>query len=67
MDVIYLSFSKTFGMVSLNILLLTLGHYSLDAHRNRWVKHQVDDEAERAVVKVGGSHSTLRLLGHTGV
>ncbi|KAK4805398.1 LOW QUALITY PROTEIN: hypothetical protein QYF61_003971 [Mycteria americana] len=59
-----LYFSSTFGMVSLNILPLKLGHYSLDGWTNRWAKHQLDDEAERAVVK--GSYPTWRPLGHSG-
>ena len=63
-DVVYLSFSRTFGTVSLNILPLKLGHYSLDGWTNRWAKHELDDEAERAVVK--GSYPTWRPVGHTG-
>ncbi|KAK4805584.1 hypothetical protein QYF61_009349 [Mycteria americana] len=49
--VIYLCCSKTSGMVSLNILVPLLCHYSLEGLTNTWVKHQLDDEAERAVVK----------------
>ena len=49
--VIYLSFRKTFGMVCLHIFVLELGHYSLDGQTSRWVKHQLDDQAERTVVK----------------
>ncbi|KAK4806492.1 hypothetical protein QYF61_021328 [Mycteria americana] len=48
-DVVHLSLSKACGMVSCNVLVPRLGHYSLDGSTNSWVKHQLDDEAERAV------------------
>ncbi|KAK4806013.1 hypothetical protein QYF61_006990 [Mycteria americana] len=62
--IIYLNLGKTFGMVSLNIPVPKLGHYSLDGQTNRWVKDQLDDEAERAAVK--GSYPTWRPMGRTG-
>ena len=33
--VVHRNFSKIFGMVSLNILLPKLGHYSLEGQKNR--------------------------------
>ena len=62
--IVHLSLGQTFGMVSLNIPVPKLGHYSLDGQTNRWVKDQLDDEAERAAVK--GSHPTWRPMGCTG-
>jgi len=38
-------------MVSLNVLFPRLGHYSLDELTKKWIKKQLDDQAERAVVK----------------
>lgn len=63
-DGICLSFTKTLDMVFLNVLVPQLGHCSLDGWRNRWAKHQLEAEAERAVVK--GSYPTRRSLGPTG-
>ena len=62
--VVHRNFSKIFDMVSLNILVRKLGHYSLEGQTNRWVKDQLEDQAESAMVK--GSYPTWRPLGHTG-
>ena len=62
--VVHRNFSKIFDMVSLNILLPKLGHDSLEGQTNRWVKDQLEDQAESAMVK--GSYPTWRPLGHTG-
>ncbi|KAK4806086.1 hypothetical protein QYF61_010295 [Mycteria americana] len=50
--IIYLILGKNFGMVSLNIPVHKLGHYSLDGQTNRWVKDQLDDEAEKAAFNI---------------
>ena len=56
MDVGHLNFSKICDVFSLTILVPKLGHYVLEGQTNRWVKHQLDDRAEKAVVK--GSYPT---------
>ena len=60
--VMYLHLWKTLDMVFLNILVPKLGQSSLDGLTKRWVKHQLDDEAESAVKK--GSYPTWRPMGH---
>ncbi|GAB0188961.1 mitochondrial enolase superfamily member 1 [Grus japonensis] len=49
-DVVYLDFSKAFDTVSHSILLENLAAHGLDGHTLRWVKKQLDGQAQRVVV-----------------
>ncbi|KAK4824656.1 hypothetical protein QYF61_017029 [Mycteria americana] len=49
-DVVYLDFSKAFGMVSHSILLEKLAAHGLDGCTLRWVKNWLDGRAQRVVV-----------------
>ena len=56
-DVRYHHISKTLDMLSLNILVPKLGHYSLDGLTKGWVTHWWEDEAEGTTGK--GSYPSV--------
>ncbi|KAK4824935.1 LOW QUALITY PROTEIN: hypothetical protein QYF61_021555 [Mycteria americana] len=59
-DVVYLDFSKAFDTISHSILLEKLAAHGLDGRMLPWVKHWLDGQAQRVVVK--GFKSSWRLV-----
>ena len=59
-DVFYLDFSKGFDTVLHNILVEKLAAHGLDGCTLRWVKHWLDDWAQRVVVN--GAESSWQLV-----
>ena len=59
-DAVYLDFSMAFGTAAHNILMEKLAAHGLDGHMLHWVKHWLDDQAQRVVIS--GVKSSWQLV-----